>query len=177
VNPQAGRSGYGILRHLRSIPVVVGVVVAIVLGLGSGVAYGYFTADGSGAGAAGAGTMQTVAVVTGGTPSMPLLPGGPAGDLVFKVANTNDFDVTLAAVTMSSDGETAFDKGHSGCGTTSGHAVVTVQVPADQLRQVIAAKTTVQVELARAVRMDLAATNSCQGATIMVPIVVSVQAL
>ena len=62
------------------------------LSLGSGVAYGYFAAIGSGVGAAGAGTMQTVAVVNGGTPSIPLLPGGPAGDLVFDVANTNDFD-------------------------------------------------------------------------------------
>lgn len=176
MNPQAGHSGSRILGYLRSFPVIVTVVVALALGLGSGVAYGYFAATGSGVGAAGAGTMQTVAVVTGGTPSMPLLPGGPAGDLVFDVANTNDFDVTLAAVAVSSDGEIRFDKGHSTCATTNGTTVVTVQVPAGQLRQVIPANTTAQIDLAGAVRMDLSAANSCQGATISVPIMISVQA-
>lgn len=164
----------GILRSARRIPLLLVIVVAVSVGLGGGVAYGYFTASGAGAGAADIGTMQTVSVVTAGAPAGPLLPGGPAGDLVFDVSNPNNYPVSLVAVALSAGGTASFDPGHSGCGTTDGEPVITVTVPAGDLPVSIPANATVPVDLAAAVTMDVAATGSCQGATINVPITITV---
>jgi len=163
-----------ILRPVRRIPLLVVIVVAVSVGLGGGVAYGYFTSSGAGAGAAAAGTMRTVSVVTAGTPAGPLLPGGPAGDLVFDVSNPNDFPVSLVGAAFSAGGTVSFDPGHAGCGTTDGDPVVTVNVPAGDLPVSVPSNATVPVDLAAAVSMDVAATGSCQGAAINIPITITV---
>ena len=163
-----------ILRPVRRIPLLLVVVVAVSVGLSGGVAYGYFTASGAGAGAAAAADMRTVSVVTAGSPAGPLLPGGPAGDLVFDVSNPNDFPVSLVGAVLSAGGTVSFDAGHAGCGTTDGDPVVTVDVPVGDLPVAIPANATVPVDLAAAVSMDVAATSSCQGATINVPITITV---
>ena len=118
--------------------------------------------------------MRTVSVVTAGTPASPLLPGGPAGDLVFDVSNPNDYPVSLIGVALSSGGTISFDDGHAGCGTTDGEPVVTVNVPAGDLPVAIPANATVPVDLAAAVSMDPAAASSCQSAAINVPITITV---
>ena len=74
----------------------------------------------------------------------------------------------------SCGGTVSFDAGHSGCGTTNLDPVVTVDVPAGDLPVSIPANATVPVDLAAAVSMSLAATSSCQGATINVPITITV---
>lgn len=163
-----------IMRPVHRTRLLLVVAVAVSVGLGGGVAYGYFTASGAGAGAADTGTMVTVSVVTAGTPAAPLLPGGPAGDLVFDVSNPNNFPVSLVGVAMRAGGTITFDAGHSTCATTDGQPVVTVTVPAGDLPVAIPANATVPVDLAAAVTMDVAATSSCQGATINVPILITV---
>jgi hypothetical protein len=82
--------------------------------------------------------------------------------------------VSLVGVALTSGGTISFDAGHAGCSTTGGDPVVTVTVPAGDLPMSIPANATVPVALAAAVSMDGAATNGCQGATINVPIAITV---
>jgi hypothetical protein len=120
------------------------------------------------------GTAQTVTISTAGTPSAPLLPGGPAGDLVFAVSNPNSYPVSLVSVVPKSGGTITFDAGHASCSTTDANPVVTLSVPGADLPVSIPANTTAPIDLAGAVSMDVAATNSCQGATISIPITITV---
>jgi hypothetical protein len=156
----------------RRTPVVLGAIIALVLGIGAGSAYGYLATHGSGTGLAGVGTMQTVTMATAGTPSTPLLPGG-SGDVVFSVTNPNNFPVSLVEVGLEADSAITPDEGHSGCATTDGNPVVTLNVPSGDLPVSIGADTTVQVDLAHAATMDATATSNCQGATFDIPLTIT----
>ena len=160
-------------RWLR-MPLVLAAIVALVLGISAGAAYGYFTSTGQGSGVASVGTMQTVTLATAGTPSTPLRPGGPSGDLVFKVTNPNNFAVSLVGVALQSGGTITFDSGHSSCTTTDSNPVVSLTSLSGDLPVAIAKNSTLQVDLQSAVSMDVAATNNCQGATINIPITITV---
>jgi len=157
----------------RRTPVVLGAIIALVLGIGAGSAYGYLATHGSGTGLAGVGTMQTVTMATAGTPSTPLLPGG-TGDVVFSVTNPNNFPVSLVEVGLEADSAITPDEGHSGCATTDGNSVVTLNVPSGDLPVSIAPNATVPVDLASAATMDPTATSNCQGATFDIPLTITV---
>jgi hypothetical protein len=116
--------------------------------------------------------MQTVTMATAGTPSTPLLPGG-TGDVVFSVTNPNNFSVSLVAVALETDGTITPDTGHSGCTTTDGNPVVTLNVPSDDLPVAIPANTTQPINLASAASMDATATSNCQGATFDIPLAIT----
>jgi hypothetical protein len=153
---------------------LLGVLAIVgVLALG-GTAWAYYTSSGSGSGQATSGTMSTVALVTATTsPTTPLLPGGTAGDVVIKVHNPNTFNVSIAAVTYTG-GSIGFDAAHSGCSTTDSNPVVTLNVPAADLPLPVSAGATTSFDLANAVTMDVGATNNCQGATISIPVTITV---
>jgi hypothetical protein len=159
---------------MRRRTLILVAVIALVVGIGAGAAYAYWTTGGSGTGHASNGTMTTVTVATAGTPSSPLLPGGPAGDVTFSVTNNNSFPVSLVGVAFKTGGTIAFDGSHTGCSTTDSSPVVTLNVPGGDLPISIAAGQTLPVDLASAVTMDVAATNNCQGATIYVPVTITV---
>ncbi|MGO9581815.1 MAG: Ig-like domain repeat protein [Acidimicrobiales bacterium] len=160
-------------RRWRRAPIVLGAVVALVLGLSAGSAYGYLTTHGSGKGLASTETMKTVTMATAGTPSTPLLPGG-TGDVVFSVTNPNNFPVSLVSVGLETDGTITPNAGHSGCATTDGNPVVTLNVPSGDLPVAIPANTTQPIDLASAASMDAAATSNCQGATFDIPLTITV---
>jgi hypothetical protein len=147
--------------------------MALAVGLGAGAAYGYFTGSGHGSGVATTGTLQTVTIATAGTPSSPLLPGGPSGDLVFSVTNPNNSTLSLVSVALSG-GAISFDGSHSGCTTTDSNPVVTLNLPSNLPISIPHnSGNPVQVDLQNAVSMDVAATSNCQGATISVPITIT----
>ena len=159
-------------RRWRRTPIVFGALVALVLGLSAGSAYGYLTTHASDTSFASVGTMKTVTMATAGTPSTPLLPGG-TGDVVFSVTNPNNFSVSLVAVALETDGTITPDTGHSGCTTTDGNPVVTLNVPSGDLPVAIPANTTQPINLASAASMDAAATSNCQGATFDIPLAIT----
>jgi hypothetical protein len=140
----------------------------------SGGAYAYFASTGSATASVIVGNAQTVTISTAGTPSAPLLPGGPAGDLVFSVTNPNSYPVSLVSVVSESGGTISFDGAHASCSTTDANPVVTLSVPGADLPVSIPANSTTPIDLAASVSMDAAATNSCQGATISIPITITV---
>jgi hypothetical protein len=161
-------------RRWMRMPLLFGAVGALVLGLGAGAAYGYFTSSGQGSGTGIGGTMASVTLATAGSPSAPLLPGGPAGDLVFSVTNPNNFNVSLVDVALQPGGTVSTDSSHSGCATTDSNPIVSLTSLAGDLPVSIAKNSTVQLDLANAVSMDATATNGCQGATISVPVTITV---
>lgn len=152
---------------------VAGSVAVLLVGMASGAAYGYFTAGGSGTGSASVGTLDQVTLATAGTPSSPLLPGD-AGDVTLQVTNPNPVAVSLVGVALQTGGSITPDAGHAGCATTDSNPVVTLTVPSGDLPVQIAAGATVAVDLATAAHMDVAATQSCQGASFTVPVTLTV---
>jgi hypothetical protein len=150
-------------------------IAAFAISAGAGAAFAYFSATGAGSGSANVGSMKSVTIAaTVGTPTSVLLPGSSA-DVVFSVTNPNNFPVSLAGVTLKAGGTVRPDSGHASCTTTDSNPVVTLNVPSHDLPVTIPANSTTPVDLAGAASMDVAATNSCQGASFMVPIVISVQ--
>jgi hypothetical protein len=144
------------------------IVAVVVVGfvLTATAAYGYFSSTGSGSGSAGAGTMVTVAVVANaGTPTSPLYPGG-TGDVVLRVHNPNPYAVSLVSVV--GHGAITADAAHPGCTTTG--VTFTDQTG---LSQMIAARTTVSVDLPGAATMSASSANGCQGATFLIPVTVT----
>lgn len=165
------------LFHLvkRVLLVPATLVIAFVSALGGGAAYAYFASGGSGSGSANTATMTAVAVsAVTGTPTTPLVPGG-TGDVILKVTNPNTFGVSLTGVVFKTGGTITFDAGHSGCATADGSPVVVLNVPPADLPQAIPASSSVSFDLAKAVTMAAAATSNCQGATIDIPITITVQ--
>jgi hypothetical protein len=160
-------------RQWYRIQLLLGAVVVLVLGFGVGAVYGYFTSSGHGSGGATTGTLQNVTIATAGTPSSPLLPGGASGDLVFSVTNPNNATLSLIGIALSG-GAISFDGGHAGCTTTDSNPVATLNVPSNLPISIPHnSGNPVQVDLHNAVSMDVAATSNCQGATINVPITIT----
>lgn len=155
-------------------PVLFGAGVALVLGLGAGSAFAYFVSGGSGTGSTSNGTMLYLTVATAGTPSSPLLPG-KSGDVVFTATNPNKFPVSIVGIALQNGDLVTPDAGHTGCTTTDGLPVVTLNIPHSDLPVSIASRATVSVDLANAAIMNLYATSNCQGATYKIPIRLRVQ--
>lgn len=148
---------------------------AATLGLSAGAAYAYFTSHGSGTGSGGTtGTILTVNLATvSGTPTAPLFPG-TTGDLFITVHNPNSQSVSITAVAFNSGGSITFDASHSGCATTpTGNPVVSLSVPAGDLPLTVSAGATTSFDLSGAVTMNSTVNNSCQGATIFVPVTIT----
>ena len=174
-----GRGGHFKVRARarRRIGIVLLAFNLLAIGMAAGAAYGYLTSTGSGSGSGSASMMQTVTLVgTSAQATTSLLPGGPAGDLVVKIRNLNAFAVSVTGVATKAGGTITFDSGHSSCSTSDANPVVTVGVPPADLPLAIAANTTATFHLSGAVTMDVAATSNCQGATINVPVTITVQA-
>jgi hypothetical protein len=154
-------------RRLFAVLSVVGVLAV------GGSAWAYFTSLGSGAGQGSTGTMSTVTLVSAtAVPTTPLLPGG-TGDVQIRIHNPNASSVSLVAI--SRIGTVTFDSGHSGCTTTDSNPVVTLSVPAADLPQSIGGGATNSFDLVNAVTMDSAATSNCQGASISIPVTITVE--
>jgi hypothetical protein len=155
--------------------VVAGSVVAAVAGMGTGAAFGYFAAAGSGTGGGSVGTMQTVTLTAvTGTPATPLVPGG-TGDVVVSVHNPNRFAVSVTSVVYEPGATIGFDAGHGGCTTGDSQPVVGLSVPGSDLPVAVPASSSATFHLANAVTMEPTATSNCQGATISIPVVLTVR--
>ena len=149
--------------HLR----VIFVVAIVFVGISVGAAYGYMTTSGQAAASVSTGSLVAVTVVTTGTPSSALVPGGSA-DVVLGVNNSNAYSVTLISVTGGPGSITA-DSGHPGCTTTGVNFT-------DQtgLNVVVAPSGTTTVHLANAASMGASSSTGCQGATFNIPVTITV---
>ena len=144
-------------------------VITLSLAIAAGSAWAYFPSTGSGTGTASVTSMQSVAIssVTA-TPSTPLLPG-TSGDLTFRIDNPNSVAVTIMSV-VSNGAITA--SGAGGCTgansavTFSNQTGLSVNVPASAVHYV--------VDLSASVFMASTSSNSCQNATLNVPVLVTV---
>jgi len=166
------QSGAGGRNRRWSRFTVAAVAAGAALCLAAGVAYAYYSSTGSATGVAGVGTLHPVTVTAASMPSSPLLPGGTS-DVVFNVGNPNSSPIHVLAVAQSSAATP--DASHSGCTTTDGHPVVTMNVPPNDLPVSIPAHRTQTITLIGAATMDVAATSNCQGATFSFPLTVTVQ--
>ena len=151
----------------RRLWLLVGAVAALVVGLGGGAAYAYFASSGSGGGTATSNTLQSVTIASAGTVSSPLLPGGPAANVTFTVANPNRYPLTLVSVHGS--GSVKADAAHPDC-TTTGVSFTDqspdITIPASQ--------SAYPVDLTGAVSMSAASSDGCQGAAFSIPISITV---
>jgi hypothetical protein len=140
--------------------------------LGAGTAYAYFTATGSATGTADVGGLRPVILASAATQGPLLLPGR-TGNVVFSVTNPNNSAMMLVGVALN--GSVAPDSSHSGCSTTDGNPVVTLNVPSSDLPVSLPAHSTKMIDLTGAAAMDSAATSNCQGATFSFPLTITVQ--
>jgi len=135
-----------------------GVIVFAVMttALGSGVAYAAWTSSGSGSATTKAGTAQAP-VVSGGAVTTGLLYPGGTGDAVVTVSNPNPYPVIVTTVAPN---------GPATCGVT-----FTQRSPGTALA---ANSAPVAITLTGAVTMSSNAANTCQGALIDVPVLVTI---
>jgi hypothetical protein len=143
--------------------VILGLVIA---GSVIGVAIAAWTTGGSGSGQASAGTAASM-TISAGTPSTSLYPTASA-DVAAVVSNPNPYKVHVSSVSL---GAVTVDGGHSACNTGS----VSVTSPQDNggAGWDVPAKSgavngSLNLDLANAISMSNAATDSCQGATFTV---------
>jgi hypothetical protein len=144
-------------------------VATVIVGFTASAALAYLTSVGGGSGSAQTAAMQAVLISNDiATTSSPLLPGG-SGNVTLKIDNPNNYAVTLVSVVGS--GPLSFTGGN-GC-TLENSGVVF----ADQsgLNVAIAASAADQVvTLTNAVSMASSAASGCQGATVEVPVTITV---
>jgi hypothetical protein len=135
-----------------------GVIVFAVMttALGSGVAYAAWTSSGSGSATTKAGTAQAP-VVSGGAVTTGLLYPGGTGDAVVTVSNPNPYPVVVTTVAPN---------GPATCGVTFSQ-----RSPGTALA---AGSGPVVITLTGAVTMSSNAANTCQGASIDVPVLVTI---
>jgi len=144
------------------------VAAALVAASLSSGALGYWLTSGSGSGSATAATALPV-VISPGTPSTALYPGGDAGVAVV-VSNPNRFRAYLDKLDLDTASGTAgfaVDSGHAGCDVSAlsftPQTVGQFVPPNDGSHD-----GTLSLELANAVAMSSQAANACQGATFTV---------
>ncbi|MFD4673209.1 hypothetical protein ACFWNN_26040 [Lentzea sp. NPDC058450] len=140
-------------RYVRRGVVVLAVATAA---LGSGVAYAAWTSSGTGSATTKAGTAQAPVVTGGAVVTGTLYPGG-AGDAVVNVSNPNPYPVTVTSIAPSPTVPAT-------CGVTFAE-----RFPGTSL-----AARSGAVAITFSVTMASNAPNSCQGATIDVPVVVTI---
>ena len=141
---------------------VLVILALVIAGSVIGVAIAAWTTGGSGSGQASAGTAVSM-TISAGTPSTNLYPTASA-DVAAVVSNPNPYKVHVSSVSL---GAVTVDGGHSACNTG---ASVTVTSP--QTNGVtgwdVPANGSLNLDLANAISMSNAATDSCQGATFTV---------
>ncbi|MGW4210217.1 hypothetical protein ACWEIJ_19670 [Lentzea sp. NPDC004789] len=135
-----------------------GVIVFAVMttALGSGVAYAAWTSSGSGSATTKAGTAQAP-VVSGGAVTTGLLYPGGTGDAVVTVSNPNPYPVIVTTVAPN---------GPATCGVTFSQRSPGTALAANS--------GPVAITLTGAVTMGSNAANTCQGASIDVPVLVTI---
>ena len=145
---------------------VIVILALVIAGSVIGVAIAAWTTGGSGSGQASAGTAASM-TISAGTPSTNLYPTASA-DVAAVVSNPNPYKVHVSSVSL---GAVTVDGGHSACNTGS----VTVTSPQTNggLGWDVPAKSgavngSLNLDLANAISMSNAATDSCQGATFTV---------
>ncbi|SES25554.1 hypothetical protein [Lentzea albida] len=138
-------------RSVRRGAVVLALTTAA---LGSGVAYAAWTSSGTGSATTKAGTALAPVVAAGAVTTGTLYPGG-TGDAVVTVSNPNPYPVRVTSIAPNGAGT---------CGVTFSE-----RFPGTQL----AAKSA-PVAITFSVTMSVDAPNSCQGATIDVPVTVTI---
>lgn len=152
---------FGIPRP--STAIVVGLAAVLFVAAGSGAALAYWRTSGTGSGVASTGTVQGVTVgAASGTPSTTLIPGGTAA-LLIQFSNPNSYSVTLTGVAQNLAGTV------SGCSNSG----VTVPTNSALSIPVPAGSSTVTVPNGALMAIDSA--SLCQGATINLPVTVTVQ--
>ncbi|MGW6935793.1 hypothetical protein ACWGE0_37460 [Lentzea sp. NPDC054927] len=138
-------------RYVRRGVIVFAVMTAA---LGSGVAYAAWTSSGTGSATTKAGT-ALAPVVTGGAVTTGLLYPGGSGSAVVTVSNPNPYPVTVTSIAPN---------GTATCGVSFAE-----RFPGTQL-----AAQSGPVAITFTVSMALSAANSCQGAAIDVPVLVTI---
>ncbi len=155
-------------RGRRSrLSVVIGAVAALLVGLGGGTAYAYLTSQGGGSGTARVGSTQSVTVLQAtGTVTNELSPGS-SGDLLLRLDNPNPSAVTITS--LSGNGTVVASGGIGPCVITG------VSVPTQSgLRIDVPPGNTVSVTVPKGVSMGQVSDNGCQGATVHVPVSITV---
>ena len=143
------------------------ILALVIAGSVIGVAIAAWTTGGSGSGQASAGTAASM-TISAGTPSTSLYPTASA-DVASVVSNPNPYKVHVSSVSL---GAVTVDGGQSLCNTGASVSVTSPQdnsgagwdVPAKSG----AVNGSLNLDLANAISMDNAATDSCQGATFTV---------
>lgn len=137
-------------RYVRRGAIVFAVMTAA---LGSGVAYAAWTSSGTGSATTKAGT-ALAPVVTGGAVTTGLLYPGLTGEAVVNVSNPNPYPVTVMSIAPNG----------SDCGVSA-----VALSPGTQLAAQSAPKA-----ITISVTMASNAPNTCQNATINVPVTVTI---
>jgi len=150
--------------HRKKRILLLGIAILALSAIG--VAIAAWTTGGSGSGQASAGTAASMSI-SAGTPSSSLYPTASA-DVAAVISNPNPYKVHVSSIAL---GAISVDGGHSGCNTGS----VSVTSPQDNSGSGwdVPAKSgavngTLNVDMANAISMSNAATDSCQGATFTV---------
>ncbi len=90
------------------------------------------------------------------------------------MTNPNNYAVSLVSVALKAGGTITF--GGSTCTTTDSNPVVSLHTPSNLPISIPHnSGNPVQIDLTNAVSMDITTSSSCQGATISVPITISVE--
>lgn len=139
----------------RLAVVTAGTVVAAT----AGIAFAAWTVDGSGSGAATTATAKDLTVVASSVDTG-IYPGGPAGDVGFKVTNPNPFDVRLTSVSYGQLGT-----GASACAAQ--HVTLAQNAPTS-VDLLVPAGQTVTSTIDGVLSLASAADDSCQGVPLTV---------
>ena len=164
------QNGIGGFRGLRRPGLLLSAVLVLCFGFG-GAAFAYWTGSGTGAGAASSGTDRPL-VITPGTPSAQLYPGGQAA-VSLTISNPNPYPVEIDVLSLDEGQGTAgfgVDAQHAGCplstltltDQTNGGTGWTVPAKAGGV------DGSLSVTLSNALQMSADAANACQGATFTV---------
>src|SRR4051794_10284406 len=146
-------------RNTKRIGALGTATVAV---MGAGLAYAAWTADGTGSGTVQAKTAQAVSTVAA-TTSAALYPTGTA-DLLVKVANPNDYAVTVTAITQTA--ASTITSGDATCDAANGVSFTA----ATGLSQVVPAHSTgTLITLTNKVAMSNSSVTACSGKTFTVP--------
>ena len=144
-------------------------VIALALASVSGVVWAYIHSTGSGSGTASVTNLSAVTITSStATPSTALLPGTSA-DATFRITNPNSVSLTIVSVVANGSLSATGAVGCTGVNsavTFSDQSGLSILVPANA--------TNYAIDLPSAVAMGSSSSNSCQGATFDIPVLVSV---
>jgi hypothetical protein len=140
------------------------------IAIASGAAFGLFSSFGSGSGPGSVGSLSPVSISSSvAAPATALLPGGTA-DTTFNFNNPNPVSVTIVSVVASG---TIAVSGGSGC-TPSNSGVAYIDQTGLSI-SVPATSTNVVVDLPGSLTMTSGSDDGCQGASFLVPVVVTAE--